>query len=224
LIERIRRIAITQRVVENTTYPERRDCLSHDWARYINNTYPGWVPIAVPNTLDDPVRWYGEAGADALLLSNGNDVGTAKDRDRTERLLFDHAMSNRHAVLGVCRGLQAINQFLGGTGCDTSGSAVDHVASTHAVAILDSRFAEIAEATELPVNSFHEKAVDDSGLAQDLTAFAKSQDGLVEGLFHENLPVLAIQWHPERLSPSAEFDQALIRRLLTQGAFWNNPR
>ena len=34
------RIAITQRVVVSETYPERRDALSQDWAKYIAEIFP----------------------------------------------------------------------------------------------------------------------------------------------------------------------------------------
>jgi putative glutamine amidotransferase len=48
------------------------------------------------------------------------------------------------------------------------------------------------------VNSTHHQAV--KKLGNGLTAFAFSDDNIVEGFYHKELPYLvSVQWHPERL-------------------------
>ena len=63
------------------------------------------------------------------------------------------------------------------------------------------------------VNSFHTLAVAIDAIAPPLNAFAVTEDGLAEGIFHSEAPIVAVQWHPERFSPFREQDQMLIRRV-----------
>ena len=47
------------------------------------------------------------------------------------------------------------------------------------------------------VNSLHHQTVDRLGAGLRATAFA--EDASIEGLEHESLPIVAVQWHPEML-------------------------
>ncbi len=46
------------------------------------------------------------------------------------------------------------------------------------------------------VNSLHHQTVDKLGAGLRVTAV---HDGSIEGLEHESLPIVAVQWHPEML-------------------------
>ena len=46
-------------------------------------------------------------------------------------------------------------------------------------------------------NSYHHQAV--GRLAPGLRAAAYADDGQIEALEHESLPILGVQWHPERM-------------------------
>ena len=49
------------------------------------------------------------------------------------------------------------------------------------------------------MNSFHHQAV--NVLAEKLKVAAKSNDGIIEAVVHEEMPFcLAVQWHPEELA------------------------
>ena len=50
---------------------------------------------------------------DALLLSGGNDLGDAPDRDSTELHLLEAARELEIPVLGICRGMQLMASFFG---------------------------------------------------------------------------------------------------------------
>ena len=159
---------------------------------------------------------------DVLVLSNGNDWGDAPERDRTEIALIASFKSNGRPVLGVCRGIQALNAAAGG-GIMTDVAAVSgncHVARDHSVTLCDERFAELAGGKTLTVNSFHGEGVAGNSLAPGFRAFALAEGDIVEGMLHETHAMLGIQWHPERVSPSAAFDEKLIRALFDTGAFW----
>lgn len=154
---------------------------------------------------EDPKR------CDALLLPGGGDLepwrygqkNTAsrnldKDRDQTELDLLDEFTAAGKPVLGICRGLQTINVFFGGTLIqDLSGhSAADGEDRFHRVRTLPSVFSGLyGEACV--VNSAHHQAADQLG--SGLRAVQWTGDGVIEAVCHRTLPVWAVQWHPERL-------------------------
>ena len=126
-------------------------------------------------------------------------------------------------ILGVCRGLQVLNIFFGGKlEIDIAlAVGIDHVACEHPVHLEFSIFQKLVKSDQIIVNSFHNQGVLLEGLAKDLKCFAATKDGVVEGIFHPNLPILAIQWHPERKNSSMEFDKQLLQRFFQEGAFWD---
>jgi N5-(cytidine 5'-diphosphoramidyl)-L-glutamine hydrolase len=191
-------ILVSTRIAENHTYSERRDALSHDWGNLFDHF--GLVPVLIPNSLKD-VTPYWKLGAKGLLLTGGDSLGSKMQptqRDKTESQLIQGAIENGVPILGVCRGLQMLNRYFGGDSIDVPG----HVGK-HAVKLQDG--------SNMDVNSFHDKAVTLQGLAKPLRPFAQTEDGIVEGVRHESLPIVAIQWHPERASPSAAYDELLIK-------------
>ena len=133
------------------------------------------------------------------------------ERDEAElQLLRDFTAAGR-PVLGVCRGLQVINAFFGGTlAQDVPGhGAWQEGDRLHAVRTAPSPLRDLCGAAAM-VNSAHHQAV--NRLGGSLQAVQWAEDGVVEALCHRRLPVWAVQWHPERLE-----NRALGRQLL--GAF-----
>lgn len=161
---------------------------------------------------------------DALLLPGGGDLepwrygrentasrGLEPERDEAEFLLLQAFTAAGKPVLGVCRGLQTVNVFFGGTlvqdvpghGAWAKGDRV------HGVGTAPSPLRALC-GERLAVNSAHHQAAD--RLGSGLRAAQWAEDGVVEALCHRRLPVWAVQWHPERLE-----NRALSRRLM--GAF-----
>ena len=164
---------------------------------------------------------------DALLLPGGGDLeprrygqentasrGLEPERDEAElRLLQDFTAAGK-PVLGVCRGLQTINVFFGGTLLqDIPGhGAVEGADRLHAVRTAPSPLRRLF-GERLTVNSAHHQAAD--RLGSGLRAVQWAGDGVVEALCHERLPVWAVQWHPERLG-----DRTPGRRLMGSFLEW----
>jgi putative glutamine amidotransferase len=113
-----------------------------------------------------------------------------------EMALLEQFTAQRKPVLGLCRGMQTINVFFGGTLLqDIQGhSAVGGADRRHAVRT--DRRSPLAFCGEI-VNSAHHQAVD--RLGSGLQAAQWADDGVVEALCHQSSPVWAVQWHPERL-------------------------
>lgn len=156
--------------------------------------------------------------ADVLLLPGGGDVsprlygkptGRAGDidpaRDARELALVRDFVRTRRQIIGICRGLQVLNVFFGGT-------LHRHIDGHSRLEGRDRLHPAVAEEGPLralygarfTVNSAHHQAVD--ALGRGLRVLARADGGTVEALAHETLPIFAVQWHPERLC--GEFAQA----------------
>ncbi|GHU72167.1 hypothetical protein AGMMS49992_07540 [Clostridia bacterium] len=122
-------------------------------------------------------------------------------RDLSDEWLARAFMRRGKRVMGICRGCQAINVYLGGTLHQHLPDAFDPVLwhannlyGRHNVMVTEgSRLASILGAGSLRVNSSHHQAIDMPG--DGLTVCAAASDGVIEAAEGEN--VLLIQWHPE---------------------------
>jgi putative glutamine amidotransferase len=169
---------------------------------------------------------------DGLLLSGGADIDPSRygqptgrsrdvepDRDELEAAAWAVAESRQVPVLGICRGLQAINVFSGG-------SVLQHVdghagaswgtgpPATHPLRVVaGTRLATLlGNADTLEVNAYHHQGIRADDLAPGLlpAAWADSAAGpLVEGLEGtDERFVVGVQCHPERTeSTPREFEQ-----------------
>ena len=206
------RVVLSMRITQASGYEEPRDSISHDWI----NLLQSWrmAPFPLPNGLADPAACLDALAPELLILTGGDDPGHDTQRDRTESIMLEYAAAKNTPILGVCRGLQAINLHFGGT----LGAITGHVAVQHAVKF-DGVFSDVY-GVETTVNSFHDSAVPADSLARSLVAAGVDEDGNIEALHHPSLPVAAIMWHPERLgAPTA--DRLLVDRLLEEGIFWH---
>ena len=110
-------------------------------------------------------------------------------------------------MLGICRGIQFLNVYLGGTLYQDlpteHPSAAEHHqkppydAPVHSVTLVPARpLYQLLGKYELAVNSLHHQAI--RKLAPTLQVMALSEDGIPEAIC---LPgkkfVWAVQWHPE---------------------------
>ncbi len=218
------KIAITQREVESDNRSkEARDALSQDWVVYLEQLVPGCLIYPIPNRLFNVVDWLQSLCPDIIILSNGNDWGKSPYRDKLETKIVDWAFKQKIHLLGVCRGMQVLNVL--GNGIIeqkiSEHTSEKHVAVAHSIILLDTPINEFNSTCDVFVNSFHNLGVIHDGLSHNYIPFAQDNDGVIEGFYHPKLPVLAIQWHPERKGGSKEFNSTLLSRFFNEGAFWN---
>ncbi len=162
---------------------------------------------------------------DALVMSGGHDVNPSrygrsdarnlvKDindaRDEFELALLDRAFAKDFPILGICRGLQITNVFLGGNLVPDLESAgyrghdkKDAQDSAHMIEIQpESYLGKSMIISSGKVNSAHHQAANQIG--KGLRISARSSDGVIEAMEredHHHFPfLLLVQWHPERMT------------------------
>ena len=150
---------------------------------------------------------------DGLLLSGGADmhpryygeeingsVGIDEARDAAEMELLRRFVEAKKPVMGICRGHQLINVFFGGSLTQHIDTASDHRADGDSVHSVDSEEGSILTSLygkQFHVNSNHHQAIE--GLGDGLRIVQTSDaDGIIEGIEHTTLPIIGVQWHPER--------------------------
>lgn len=220
----------------------RRLTINEDYSRSI--TAAGGVPVLIPSGADHSTLPTQLSLLDGLVLSGGPDVapllyGQAPKkecqtptpvRDAFELEALRIARDMGLPVFGICRGMQMINVFLGGTlfqDLRYAGTGDMHMAEgnpsspIHLVHLDGESFLTEAwgETAEVAVNSFHHQAVD--RVADGLRVVARAHDGLVEAVESVRreaggLDVCAVQWHPEMMSEHDERAQQLFRWLVSR--------
>ena len=153
---------------------------------------------------------------DGILIPGGCDLNPAlyhekntesqninDSLDALEERVLQLAVTYKKPVLGICRGLQLINVFFGGSlvqnvsDCDVH-QRVESIDKVHATTVThDSFLYDIYKKESIMVNSAHHQSI--KVLGTNLRAVQYCTDGIIEAIVHETLPIIAVQWHPERM-------------------------
>ena len=157
---------------------------------------------------------YGEAPLGDLVLSE-------RKRDSMEKVALDIALSQDKPILGICRGLQFINVYFGGTLYQDLPTQFPQAINHRQSAPYDNPCHEVVLAKDSPlqrslglenvrVNTCHHQGI--KRLAEPLIPMAKSSDGLVEAFYHPNHSFLwAVQWHPEFMFVSDDNSRKIFK-------------
>jgi putative glutamine amidotransferase len=188
------RIGITLRVENIKGYNEKRDAISQEWVNLIEKL--DGIPIFIPNTLKNTKLFLEELKLDKLILSGGDNRGDAESRDKTEQDIIEYGIHNKIPILGICRGMQVINDYFGGSVIITKNN--EHVDKDHEIVITEKKIEEVLEFREKKVNSYHHNIILEKNLGKGLKSFAKTRDNMIEGFSHNEFPIIGIMWHPER--------------------------
>ena len=184
----------------------------------------GFVSVVIPFTDDDTRLEAALADADALMVAGG--IGMLQDYPK--RCAFEHrairlALRRGIPIAGVCHGSQIINTFFGGTLKLTPQMTsrdrdplirhrmpvtVPYVDNFHLTDLEPgSRIARVLGQSRAVINSSHSNRSFEMGKGLKVTA--RAPDGVVEAFEHDSLPVMAFQFHPERMTFDARFIELL---------------
>ena len=119
--------------------------------------------------------------------------------DELDYKLIDIFRKNNKPILGICRGIQVLNVYFGGS---LNQNIPNHENVMHEVTIKKDSILSKYYSDKALVNSTHTQAIEK--VADDFEVIAKSQDNVVEAMVMDN--ILAIQWHPEKLNDKGFFE------------------
>ncbi|MCL2603266.1 MAG: gamma-glutamyl-gamma-aminobutyrate hydrolase family protein [Defluviitaleaceae bacterium] len=195
----MKRVLVSQRVDMVTDYNEVRDSLDQNWVPFLWET--GAVTFPVPNFSKALPEILNAISPQGILLTGGYSSdeyhGISVERDKIDNFLLDYAVNHKIPLIGVCRGMQSILLYFGG-----NLKKVDaHVRVKHKINGNINRF----------VKSFHNYAA--NTVPPCLDVFARTDDGVVEGVKHSSLPIMGIMWHPEREEEIVNDDVKIFNKL-----------
>ena len=113
-------------------------------------------------------------------------------------------------ILGICRGLQIINVFFGGTLCQSIVSTTVHAGKNDALHTVTAEKDSILYSLygrEFISNSNHHQAIGELGAGLRITATCES---VIEAVEHVECSISAVQFHPERMLTAHTADGAMI--------------
>ena len=160
------------------------------------------------------------SACDALLLPGGGDItpaffgeknhgsrGIDTNLDILQLQAFDLALKKKMPVLGICKGMQIINVGLGGgiiqnlrpSSCGRH--SYDRGDKYHSSIIIPGSWLYTLYGAWTVINSAHHQALGKTGRGLRAVQSCPA-DGCIEAIAHETLPIIGVQWHPERISQS----------------------
>lgn len=141
-----------------------------------------------------------------LLLCGGADVGKNKNRDDMEFKWIDSAVKNNQPIIGICRGMQILNLYFGGSvedmsdiiteshRLDTFEDDADHSERISQYHFICDEFGNTSE-----VNSRHHQYCSKVADNFKVTHTSLAGGNIPEAFEDETRRIYAVQWHPERM-------------------------
>jgi len=150
--------------------------------------------LIVPGGVDVNPKLYNEENNGSIRIDN--------ELDKLEMEVIDDFVKANKPILGICRGLQIINVYFGGNLIQDIEQKETHTPSDnqdkiHEIEIKGDNFLKELYGRRFVVNSYHHQAI--KRLADNFEILAKSDDGIIEAIKHKELPIIAVQFHPERM-------------------------
>lgn len=184
----------------------------------------GAIPVLITSILDKSYIDKLTDKIDGFIFTGGSDINPLlygkgieeycnninPTRDNFELMLLKKVIEKDKPLLGICRGMQILNVFYGGTLCQDILTLYPQRLNHKVLNLPKWHFAhdvniqkntslyELFGKENILVNSFHHQSIEKLGDGLTVTAIAK--DSVIEGI--EDLKkylVMGVQWHPEMM-------------------------
>ena len=154
--------------------------------------------LLLPGSPQDmnPKLW----GAEDICSNDIND-----QLDEIQWVLLEKAVQQKKPVLGICRGMQFINVYFGGTLIQDLPDAEVHKAGEpekyHEVFIAEETALYELYGKRTETNTRHHQGAGEIGRGLKVSGIWLAEGGpVVEAVEHPELPIIGVQWHPERMA------------------------
>jgi len=204
----MKKIAITQRLIQNETYYEIREALDINYCKLLDSC--GFMPIVLPYEVNFE-KYFNKFEINGLMLTGGNDLNVfnknelSKKRDDYEKKILKFCIKKKIPVFGTCRGMQLIADFFGSTFKKIDGEVNSksnlkiNKASIHAKLL--SKFTT--------VNSYHNFSID--RISKNLLVSATNEKKIIKAIEHKTFKIFGQMWHAERENKIDHNDINLIK-------------
>ncbi len=171
-------------------------------------TKAGGIPLIIPPEIPaDRVEQVVNM-CDGIIIPGG-DIKYDANRE-LDKTVIGLCLKEKKPILGICRGLQRINFYLGGNNQRTPEGPVEHQVPgeysiiAHEVKVTNDVLKNIVGSDLIEVNSRHDHCMNRQGDGVEVIAISPKDD-VVEAMYVKDQPfALGVQWHPEGLTDRPE--------------------
>lgn len=198
----------------------------------------GGAPLMIPMSRDEESIEAALSVCDGLIMSGGVDIDPVhygqpihrlcgdvdEYRDAFEYKLLAAAMKLNIPILGICRGIQIINVYFGGSLYQDvtlkSPEVIQHNQKgnrgkgSQTIKVKKGSFLYDVLGDQAYVNSYHHQAID--RLAEGFVVTATAVDGIVEGIEHKEKKIYGVQFHPEMMHREDEKMLSIFKEFINR--------
>lgn len=189
-------------LVENQT---KKIFVNEDYIKLVKKY--NLIPLIIPfNDVNESIL----SLCDCFMIPGGNDIDAkyyhSKNHpysnlvdplvDQLDFKILNYAVKNKKPVLGICRGLQVINVYFGGSLVQHIKSKEHENALNHHLKLNKDTYFKNRFSKPYIINSFHHQKI--SKLGNNLIVEGTCKRA-IELITHQSLPIIACQYHLEKI-------------------------